>query len=873
MATGKILNLKGLENKSPKSAQSPDRFRVARNVYPTPNGRLIPRYNYVNSLSYTRAKAIMHIAQYENSTISLTAEDYNNTGAGTEIYRWYKDSTAIPSTYVHSNTPFKTLSNDTNNSVMSYRRKNTMYFLLPYDGTLMKYDGVQISPAGTPQPKINYPVSPIVIQPGLGAGPYYYLRVIQHTTDFDINDVGGEYVQFPINRTGYTASNFYLRTDGGGTNIIGSVQSFPTIPLSSKTSNSYFKAKSITYNAGTQDYSINFQGSVTGTVAGGGSATVTGIASTVGIKYGMTVTGAGVPSGTTVVSIPSSTSIVLSSVLTAGSKTLSFVADTNIVNTSQIGSYVFVGINLSDPASLGPPLPERNYGYALKVKSVNPLVLDAKNVKYLNIKREWVTVTSAITGLDPFFLLGSNTFLSIWFGLDAEGDYPFYSFVLSFPDSTVLQTTNIDLVAALASTGDSGTKQLVALRTTFNAFYSTGSVKVHCNANFGFQGIYPWQSMTSYQGILLLSNDAAIYFSDPTAGGSFEQLNAIRFLGVGSAGDSQYGRFTSICAAQDFLVVSRERKNYYINGNIITQNYRTQEIPDVELGAWNNSCMVLVKDSVVFLTPAGIFQVQTGTRSSELSKNCTSNFSTYDSINSNEDLAFLTVGYSSDITNATVDGITAAYDEYRQLLVFMKKGKTLDNGVVPDSKAYNACFVVNMVSGECYEWNGLLPNSYVNTLGFVKSFGILGGIDTAASGYGTATFIENKTQSDPLSYVTTHPIKLYTTWLTGGEPSLEKFLLQLKLFGRIQSNGTTSSIKICNYKDWNISSKITDAYYFPNDPSLSISNQIQYSHKKRFNSDKVLASSVGLEIDSVGVTFELDSFEIEVNPIQEGMKK
>jgi hypothetical protein len=549
------------------------------------------------------------------------------------------------------------------------------------------------------------------------------------------------------------------------------------------------------------------------------------------------------------------------------------VADTNIVHSYQIGSYVFIGASLTDPASLGPPLPERNYGYAMKVKSVNPLVLDAKDVKYLNLKREWVTVTSAITGLATYFLNGSNTFLSIWFGLDKDGDYPFNSFILSFPNSSVLKTVSIDIVAALTNDGSSGVDQLAVLKTTFNEYFSIGSVKVHCNANFGFQGNYPWQSMTSYQGILVLANDTGIYFNDLTAGGSFEQLNAINFLSTGSAGDSQYGAITAICAAQDFLVVSRQRKNYYINGNIATGNYRSQEIPDVELGSWNNTSMILIKDSVVFLTACGIFQVQTGTRSSELSKNCTSNFATYDSIESPEDIAFLTVGYSSDLSNASVDGITAAYDEYRQLLVFMKKGKTLNNGIVPDSKAYNACFVVNMVTGECYEWNGILPNLYANTITFINSSTILGEIDINSSGYEASCYTENKTQSDPLSYVLTHPVKLYTTWLTGGEPSLEKFLLQLKMFGRIQSNGTSSSIKVCNYKDWDLSSKVTDSYYFPNNPNLSILNQVQYSHKKRFNSDKVLASSVGIEIDSVGVTFELDSFEIEVNSIQEGMKK
>ncbi len=873
MATGKILNLKGLENKSPKSSQSPDRFRVARNVYPTPNGRLIPRYDFGISDIFTKVKAVLNVSQYNQDTITLVAEDYNNTGAGTEIYRWYKGISAIPSTYVHSNTPFKTLSNDTNNSVMSYRRKNTTYFLLPYDGTLMKYDGVQISPAGTPQPKLNYPVSPIIAQPGLGAGPYYYLRIVQHTTDFDSNDVAGEYVQFPINRTGYVINNFALRIDGGGTNIIGNGADFPNIVLPSKTTNNYFKAKAITYNALTQDYLVNFQESVTGAVATGGSATVTGIANTTGIKYGMVVTGTGVPAGTTVVSVNSSTSITLSSVLTAGSKTLSFVADTNITNSSQIGSYVFVGERLTDPASLGPPLPERNYGYALRVKSVNPLVLDANNVKYLNTKREWVTATTAITGLTPYFLNGSNTFISVWFGLDKDGDYAFNSFTLSFPNSSVLQVTNIDLVAAVSNNGEDGVNQLVLLKTTFNEYFSIGSVKVHCNADFKFQGTYPWQCMTVYQGILLLSNDATIYYNDLTAGGSFEQLNAINYLPAGNAGDSQFGKVTAIGAAQDYLVVSRERKNYYLNGNIATGNYRIQEIPEIELGSWNNTSMILVKDSVIFLAASGIYQIQTGTRATEISKNCTYNFATYDSIESMEDVAFVAFGYSSDITNSVVDGITAAYDEYRQLLVFMKKGKTSDNGNVEDSKAYNACMVVNMQTGECYEWNGLIPNKYANTIAFINSQTILGEIDTQSTGYDANSYVENKFQNSSLSYVTSHPVKLYTTWLTGGEPSLEKFLLQLKMFGRIQSNGNTSSIRVCNYKDWDITKKITDSYYFPNNVSLPISDQIQYSHKKRFNSDKVLSASVGLEIDTMGVTFELDSLEIEVNSIQEGMKK
>ena len=102
---------------------------------------------------------------------------------------------------------------------------------------------------------------------------------------------------------------------------------------------------------------------------------------------------------------------------------------------------------------------------------------------------------------------------------------------------------------------------------------------------------------------------------------------------------------------------------------------------------------------------------------------------------------------------------------------------------------------------------------------------------------------------------------------------MEKILLQLKIFGRIQSNGTTSSINVCNFKDWDINTKVTNAPYFPNNPSLSLDNQIQYSHKKRFNSDKVLSASVGIEVNSSLVSFEIESLEVEMNPIQEGVKK
>jgi hypothetical protein len=263
------------------------------------------------------------------------------------------------------------------------------------------------------------------------------------------------------------------------------------------------------------------------------------------------------------------------------------------------------------------------------------------------------------------------------------------------------------------------------------------------------------------------------------------------------------------------------------------------------------------------MTPTGVFQIVGGAKATLLSSLCPKNFSRYDNRNVNEDVSFVLSGYESEreLGVSTIDGINVAYDEFRELLVFMKKGTEA-----------GTCFVIHTRTGECYEWDGLIPASatlVANSLAFINSHFYVGQLDTNA--LTAKVYLEDITI--PLTYPTSYPVKLYTNWLTAGEPSLEKQLLQLKLFGRIQSNGTTTGLSICNYKNWDISTKITNKEYFPLSPALSLNNQIQYSHKQRLNSDKVLSASVGLEIHTTGVLFELESIEVEFNPIQEGMKK
>ena len=137
-------------------------------------------------------------------------------------------------------------------------------------------------------------------------------------------------------------------------------------------------------------------------------------------------------------------------------------------------------------------------------------------------------------------------------------------------------------------------------------------------------------------------------------------------------------------------------------------------------------------------------------------------------------------------------------------------------------------------------------------------------IGTVDSG-GDAIVLTETPLSTTQDYADSFPIRLVSTWLTGGEPSLEKCVLQLKLFGYI-TPALEASINVVSYKDWITGTKITDVAYFPVTSTL-------YSHKKRLDSDKALAASIGFEVTATGVTFEIESMEVEFNPIQVGVKR
>jgi len=811
VALGKILNLGGIDNRPPKTNQSLGRFRVARNVMPTPDNCLIPRYdNAEPDLQPTDIRCTHHIANYDGRALRLVTEgEY-------DLFKFYIDNDPIPNNFVLPDSPYQDRPKEYPQSVQSYRINNTTYFLSPFNGAFMKYDGVEISKAGCQQPLFS--------TSSYSSTGTKFVRVVQHVMDFDNNEPVSEYVQFPIAAatttstfqvTGYSTPAGFTVLPGvtGVSNVIPSYQT-PDVLVGDN------------YFIGTATYS--------------------------------------------------NTPFTLHFTINA--------TDTNMNSDLKIGSYVFVAASIAEMTAMG--FDQNRRALALKVKTISPLILDAKDAFVMNYDRTWERIdigNSDGPEIAPLIKYGTRHFFTFWESTSATGIYYYKGMKPCFPYSNyVASPTPLDNVSrvTIATPGNNlaaaGYEDLMFLiGPSLNGWYDVNSKKISPNCII-YQSQYevvdgyyrqvslPFTSLTKYQGQFLFSNDQYVWFSDSTLGGWIEQSAGQNSLLIG---DKEFGRITSICGTSDFLFVGRERKNYYVTGNIATGNYRVQEVSDIEVGPWCNASSILIKDSVVFMTSVGLFQLVSGGKVVKLSDKAPKQFETYNSNSVNEDIVFKLYGTSSSAgadspqNDWDVQGLAVAYDEFRQLLVFMKR----EDG--------NPCFVLHTGTGEVYEWDGMYaqnPDMYANCIRFIKGYYYLGVIDLDADLKRSRYSVEDKTST--LIYPQTNPIKLYTSWLTANEPSLEKELLQLKIFGRIDTT-STAGIKVRHYKDWNINTLITNTTYFPQNTSLALNDQVQYSHKKRLNSDKCLAASVGIEVDQADVNFELESFEVEFNPIQSGMKR
>lgn len=766
-----MLNLGGMENSLPKTNQNPSRFRVARNVQPTTNGRIIPRSSYATGSGQpANIKRYVHLKDYDTSIFKMAVNSSDN-------YTYFMNNTAIPRPEFPGGAIIGG-SDNTSLSVMSFRKNNTLYCLNPIPRSFFKYDGVEITNCGTPQPRFS-------------CGQYdpagtKWIKVVQHRIDFDNNEPLSETVTFPIlNAT----NSITIGTSGTVTPITSYLNAnvYPQQQVQSTASDEdLFFFGTATYNAGTQDYSIT-------------------------------------------------------------------TTETNIVSADQVGCYVFLAnggspTNTSWLSALNGTAADYRL-IALRVKSVSPLVLDGLNAKVRSAGSGfWDDATLTNATLAANIVFGYRKIFSVWISSSLTGNYVLKQTHPAFPESGVARTFTVNTTSATAANFTTVDLLPVLVGLNLGDFYDVNSRKLTLNSTYDFGGTVSFQGMTSYQDQILWWNDDLIYYSDPTLGGSVEHPSASSFIRVG---DSEFGQVVSCCGTQDYLIVSRERKNYFINGNLATGNYRVQDISEIEIGAWCNNGTINIKESVIMINAVGVWQIQGGGRVTFLGSKIPQNFSTYDGFTMPDDVAFRLQGFTTfPIETPYVDtGLDIAFDEYRELLVFCQR-----------SVAGTPVLVLHTKTGEFYEWNGFEATG-LRSIAFNRGVMYYGTVDTVTN----AAVVKSETPTvTTQNYAATYPIKLYTTWLTAGEPSLEKQLLQLKMFGYITTSGG-NSINVVHFKDWALT-KVTNSAYVPDSAT-------QFSHLKRLNSDKVLAASVGFEVVNNGVTFELESLEVEFNPIQVGVKR
>ena len=456
------------------------------------------------------------------------------------------------------------------------------------------------------------------------------------------------------------------------------------------------------------------------------------------------------------------------------------------------------------------------------------------------------------------YIVASRRFITVWVSPIENGIY-YFKGAFSASSSIAGDMTKVRPTSVCVDIGAPTIANLVNppentpffISGALDGWYNAFSVK----SSFNEIGV-PMVAMTNYQDQLLIATDDLIYFSDPSLGGvtSPEMRAGLSFVRIG---ESEQGRITSICGTKDWLLVSRERKVYMVAGSLSTQNYRIQEIQGIAIGAYSNSCMQEVDGNVIMVSSVGAWVIN-GPNATSISEGVQLNFRTYfkrylDYLPTEEknSVIFNMSDYPTTAWDSSVFGkyITVSYDCYKRIVIFTDYTSAKCGGSL----------VFHLTNSEWTNWD-----SYdLDTLSVSAMTAINGTIYTATFDDDFARLkVEDKSTSVfTYDYSARSAPRLVTTWITAGEPSLEKQLLQLKIYGYLWSNLT-----IKHYENWNLETAVTNTTY------VTPGNYVFY-HKQRLNSSKVLAAGIEISLPSNGSSFWIEGMEVEYDMIQSGMKK
>jgi hypothetical protein len=450
------------------------------------------------------------------------------------------------------------------------------------------------------------------------------------------------------------------------------------------------------------------------------------------------------------------------------------------------------------------------------------------------------------------YFIASRRVMSVWASASAQGIYYFKGLVPVISTKAAL----LPSVYFTVNIGNPTFENTVtrAITTPFQMSGSLGAWYDVTSAKSSFNTIRePLVALTSYQDLLVIATEELIYFSDYTLGTTLEMRSALSNLKIG---DTEQGKITSVVGTKDFLIVSRERKVYYVSGNIGTQNIRVQEIPEISVGAYNNSSMLEIEGTVLLLSSVGVYLIS-GTSATKVSGGIEPNFKTFmknptlqlPAVENNE-IIFNMNNYPATAWSSTTDRrIMSAYDSYRRLVIFT------DNTT---AKSGNS-IVLHGSNGQITNWNGYdAAGSDFTAMTFING---TAHIATAISNIAKILVEDTSPSVYTYDYTSRSPARFATTWLTFGEPSLEKQLQQIKMYGYIWSD-----LSVKHYIDWDLTTAVTDTTYTT--PGI-----YKFFHKQRLTSSKPLAASIEVSMLAGGSSFWIDGIEVELQEIQSGIKK
>lgn len=496
---------------------------------------------------------------------------------------------------------------------------------------------------------------------------------------------------------------------------------------------------------------------------------------------------------------------------------------------------------------------------AYKIKSITPSKFYGNIRLYDSVSLTWVDVNAALVPEASGIFSASRLHFTVWCSPSEFGVYYYRGLVTSGQLFTSPETVfTIDITQ---SNIENSFEKSIDLPFPFagplNLNYDIESTVYNFNSLDNADN--PFVAITTYQNQLILADSDNIYFSD---GINISMSNADGQLSVGN---TEHGKITAIAGTKDYLIVSRERRVYMIAGTLATGQIREQEIPGIMVGAYSNSCLLEVEGDVILLSSVGMWRIN-GSNAKKLSSGIELNFKTlmkrYINQQPSAEASSITFNMNNYPVNAYRDTgtlssnfITSAYDAYRGLVVFT------DSSI---SKCGQS-LVLHTQSNEFTNWESFDTDGYRTTaMTFIDGQMYVGTMsDTFIARTSSEVLNDNVFTYD---YSTRSPSKLITNWITAGEPSLEKQVLQLKMFGYIWSD-----LAIKHYQNWDLSTVITDTTYTsPGDTSPK--NYIMY-HKQRLNSSKAMAFAIEIGMKPNGKSFWIEGLEVEFEAIQVGMKR